>query len=101
LLKRALSQRVWTIVFNDLEPRGSRRNIAAVWPWIAQTLWVIYRIHAQLKLRLIRVPALRADQQLIVLGLNDFALKHSELKALITAITLGNRVLAGSKPIAH
>jgi len=54
-----------------------------------------------LQLRLIRVPALRANQQLIVFGLDDLSLEHGQLIALITAITLGNRVFTGGKPIAH
>jgi hypothetical protein len=64
-------------------------------------LRIIYREHTQLQLRLIRIPASRANQQVVVLGLDDLRLQDVELEPLIAAITLRNRVLATGKPVAH
>jgi hypothetical protein len=54
------------------------------------SLRVINRIHAQLKLRLIRIPALITNLQLIQLGLDNLKLKLLQLVPLTTPVALGN-----------
>jgi hypothetical protein len=53
-------------------------------------LWVIHRELAKVQLRVVGIPALRANQQLIVAALDDFALQLGQLKPLIATVALGN-----------
>jgi hypothetical protein len=64
-------------------------------------LWVVYWKLAQVQLWLIGVPALRANQEVVVPPLDDFTLQELELETLVTAITLGDRVFARGEPISH
>lgn len=68
---------------------------------LTHSLRVINRIHAQLQLRVVWIPALRANLQLVQLGLDDLKLQLLQLKALPTPVALGNAVLTRGKPIAH
>jgi hypothetical protein len=58
-------------------------------------------VHTQLQLRVVRAPALRADQQTGYFGFDDFLFEQLELKALTTTVALTDAVFTGSKPIAH
>jgi hypothetical protein len=64
-------------------------------------LWVVYWKLAQVQLWLIRVPTLRANQEVVVTTLDDFTLQKRQLETLVTAITLGDRIFTGGKPISH
>jgi len=64
-------------------------------------LWVIYRIHTQEQLGVIRVPTAFADQHVDVFGLDDQTTQFLQLKAEIATIALRDRIFAGRKPIAH
>jgi hypothetical protein len=43
---------------------------------------------------MVGVPALRTDQEVVVLGLDDLPAKNFELETEVAAVALGNRVLA-------
>ena len=96
-----LSENVGAVAVDDLKSGCTRCNVAAIRAWVTQTLWVINRIHTQLKLRLVGVPATWANQELIVLGLDDLALELLQLEASVATITLRNRILTGGKPVSH
>jgi hypothetical protein len=53
------------------------------------------------QLWLIWVPALRANQEVVVTTLDDFTLQDFELETLVAAVALGDRIFARSKPISH
>jgi hypothetical protein len=42
----------------------------------------------------IRIPTLGADQEVVVLGLDDLLAELLEFESEVTAVALGNRVLA-------
>ena len=50
---------------------------------------------------MIRVPALRADQEIVDLGLDDLLAQRLEFELLPTAIAHGDAVLTGGKPVTH
>ena len=92
-LWRANRIRSWAAPKCDLQATGSRQLVADVWTGLADSLRVINRIHTQLQLRLVRLPALRADQNTDLFGLDrEFAqlLEHVPLGA---TVALRNRVL--------
>ena len=51
------------------------RNVRCILAWITQSLWIVHRKCAKHQLRLVGVPALRANQQLILPLLNNFCFK--------------------------
>jgi hypothetical protein len=58
------------------------------------TLRVIHRVHTQLELRLVRVPALWAHLQVIDFRLDDFFFEIKKLESKSAPVALGNRILA-------
>jgi hypothetical protein len=56
-------------------------------------LRIIDWVHTQLKLRLVRIKAVRAHQGVEGLGLDDLFAKVRQLELEATAITHGDRVL--------
>jgi hypothetical protein len=64
-------------------------------------LWVIYRIHTKLQLRLVGIPTTLANQQVVRLGLDDFLLQLDELKLLSASVADSNCFLAGREPVCH
>jgi hypothetical protein len=64
-------------------------------------LWVIYRVHAKLQLRLVWIPTTLADQQVVRLGLDDFLAQLDELELLSASVADSNRFLAGRKSVCH
>jgi hypothetical protein len=64
-------------------------------------LRIIYRVHAQLQLRLVWVPALWAHQGLVLLGLDDLSLELLEPELFTAPIAHGDGYPTRSESIAH
>jgi hypothetical protein len=64
-------------------------------------LRIIYREHSQQQLGLVRVPALGANIELVLLGLDDLKLELLELVPLSAPVALSNTVFARRKPVTH
>jgi hypothetical protein len=77
-------------------------NISSkVWPWVTNSLWVIHRIHTQLQLRLIWLPAFVANLDRNLFGLDYKILKVFEFYPNATTITFGYRLFTSGKPVCH
>ncbi len=79
----------------------ARNSIRAVRTWIAQRLRVVHRIHAQLQLRLVGVPARGANQKWVPFSFNNLGLQLRQLIALPAPIAHRDGVFAGGEPIGH
>jgi hypothetical protein len=80
--------------FVGLQSIGSREYVANIRPGISHGLRVIYRVHTNLKLRLILFPALRTNFDGNLLCLDGQFSKFFKLVPLTTPITLSNCIFA-------
>jgi hypothetical protein len=76
-------------------------KVAQIWSWVPQRLRVINRVQTQRQLRLIRLPTLRTDQDIYILGLDHQRLQLAKFEPESTPVALRNRVLATCKPVWH
>jgi hypothetical protein len=57
-------------------------------------LRVINRVHTQLQLRLIWIPTRPANQEVVVLGLDNLFAQLRKFEPECATVALGNRILA-------
>ena len=50
---------------------------------------------------MVRVPARRADQNRVILGLDDLFAKLVQLEPEVAPVALCDRIFAGREPVAH